>query len=75
MSDEIQRMYTYKEVGQILKISEQTLRQWVSAGIIPFVKLGRAVRFTKDMVNNMMTNGVYTKGWSYGATNEIKEAK
>ena len=40
-------LYTYSEVSKILKISEVTLRRWVSQRKIPFKKIGtKAVRFS-----------------------------
>lgn len=52
------KLLTYKEAAEILGLSDQTLRQWVSGEKIPFVKLGRAVRFTPAMINDMILKGV-----------------
>ena len=73
MSDEIKSLYNYEQAAEILNLAPQTLRQWVSGEKIPFIKLGRAVRFTPEMINDMITNGVDTKGWTKH-TNR-KEAK
>ncbi len=58
MIKELPKLLTYKEAAEILGLSDQTLRQWVCEGRIPFIKLGRAVRFTPEMINNMIIHGV-----------------
>lgn len=40
-------LLTYEEVAAQLRLSEATLRKWVSESRIPHVKLGRSVRFEK----------------------------
>lgn len=40
--------YTYPEAAERLRISESTLRHWVSHGKMPHHKLGARVRFTDD---------------------------
>jgi excisionase family DNA binding protein len=42
----LQPLLTYKEAAEILAVKPQTLRQWVSAKRIPYVKIGAAVRFS-----------------------------
>ena len=54
----LSKLLNYKEAAEILGLSDQTLRQWVSGEKIHFVKLGRAVRFTPEMINNMILKGV-----------------
>ena len=44
-SDFSKPFLTYKEVANLLNISEITLRKWVCERNIPFLKLGRSVRF------------------------------
>lgn len=36
------------EAGEVLGVSPWTIRRWVSQGRVPFVKLGKAVRFDKE---------------------------
>ena len=54
------KLLNYQEAAEILNLSPQTLRQWVSGERIPFIKLGKAVRFSVEMINDMITNGVNT---------------
>jgi len=39
------RFLNVKEVAIYLASSEDTIRQWVKTGYMPFSKLGRSVRF------------------------------
>lgn len=41
-------LLTYKEASQRLRIAEITLRKWVSHKRIPYIKIGRAVRFDSE---------------------------
>lgn len=54
----LSKLLNYKEAAEILNLAPQTLRQWVSAERIPFVKLGKAVRFSKKIINDIIIGGV-----------------
>ena len=56
--DVLPELLNYEQAAKVLNLAPQTLRQWVSGEKIPFVKLGRAVRFTPAMINDMITGGV-----------------
>lgn len=58
-----QNLLSYQEVADILGLKPNTIRAWVSARKIPFVKLGSAVRFTPKMVDEIIeksTRGAIT---------------
>ena len=50
----VQRLLTYQEAAEILAVKPQTLRQWVSAKRIPYVKIGAAVRFSPDQLEDFI---------------------
>lgn len=54
----IQKLLNYEQVAEVLGLSPATLRVWVHQKRIPFLKLGRAVRFSPEMVDEIMTKGV-----------------
>jgi len=57
------QLLNYQEVAKILGLKPNTLRAWVSAGKIPHVKLGSSVRFTPQMVQELIeksTRGAIT---------------
>ena len=52
------RLFNYIEAAKILGLQPQTLRQWVSAKRIPFLKLGKSVRFSPEMIEKIIREGV-----------------
>ncbi len=42
------KLYSVPEVADFLNISIHTLRAWISQRRIPFIKLGRLVRFRPE---------------------------
>lgn len=52
------KLLNYAEAAKVLNLAQSTLRQWVSAERIPCVKLGRAVRFTPEMIQEIVQKGV-----------------
>ena len=38
---------TARQVSELLEVNPSTLYQWVHLGLIPYVKLGKCVRFKK----------------------------
>lgn len=51
------RMLTIEEVCQIAQVSRQTVHRWKTAGLIPFVKIGKNVRFRYSDVINLLKTG------------------
>ncbi len=47
-------LYTKKEIAKIISISERTITKMVSSGRIPFIKIGRLIRFCKEDVLNQL---------------------
>jgi excisionase family DNA binding protein len=50
----LQPLLTYNEAADILAVKPQTLRQWVSTKRIPYVKIGSAVRFRPDQLEEFI---------------------
>ena len=44
------RLLTYQQLAAWLQVSPGTLRNWVSQEFIPFVKVGRVVRFDREAI-------------------------
>lgn len=44
----MERLMTAKQVSELIEVKPATVYQWVHEGLIPYVKLGRCVRFKKD---------------------------
>ena len=58
---EMRPLLTYDEVALLLRLNKQTLRQWVSDGKFPHLKIGSSVRFTEEMVESFITNSKVEK--------------
>lgn len=43
-------LLTYKDVAMRLAVSPQTVRVWVMKQKIPFIKIGRLVRFKEEEI-------------------------
>ena len=52
-----ERLLTYQEVADRLGVSTEWLRRRVAGRTIPFIKLGRSVRFTEEHVTLIITSG------------------
>jgi len=48
------KLLNYEEMAAYLRISTQALRQRVSKGTIPFLKMGKTVRFRKSTIDEWM---------------------
>lgn len=44
----MERLMTAKQVSELIEVRPSTLYQWVHLGLIPYVKLGKCVRFRKE---------------------------
>ena len=56
---------TAAEAADYLRISEWTLRHWVSDKKIRFIKIGRAVRFKKTHLDRFLSDNVQEKEVKY----------
>ena len=43
----MERLMTAKQVSELIEVKPSTIYQWVHLGLIPYVKLGKCVRFKK----------------------------
>lgn len=53
MNDDL-KMYTVREVGEILKLSIKSVRVLIWSGDLKHVRAGRAYRVTKDQLNEYL---------------------
>ena len=54
-------MLTLKEVGEVLRISETTLRCWIATGILKGYKFNREYRVSKDDLDAFIEQSKVTK--------------
>ena len=46
----MEKLLTARQVSELLEVKTSTVYDWASRGTIPFVKLGRLIRFKKSDV-------------------------
>lgn len=46
----MERLLTAKQVSELLEVKRATIYDWVWRGVIPYVKLGRLLRFKKPEI-------------------------
>lgn len=51
-------LYTVAEVAGLLKLADQTIRNWIDAGAIPAVRIGRRVRIRRAVVLKILEHGL-----------------
>ena len=58
----MERLYNVTEVSQMLGISESCVRRWIIRRQIRFLKVGSAVRFTAEMIEEKVPGYRVTEG-------------
>lgn len=48
---------TVAEVAETLRLNQQTIRNWIDAGILPAVRLGRRVRVKRSDFDRLVEEG------------------
>ena len=56
----MQRLLTIGDVAEALSLSEYTLREWIQYRRIPFIKLGRCIRFRSEDIERIQKEGLVT---------------
>ena len=52
----MEKLLTVHEISNLLEVKPSTIRKWVHLEFIPHVKLGGAVRFDKQTVENWISD-------------------
>jgi excisionase family DNA binding protein len=55
LTDEV---FTVDEVASLLKLNPQTIRNWVEAGALPALRIGRRVRIKRAVLQDILDNGL-----------------
>lgn len=58
---------TVAEVAELLRLNQQTVRNWIDAGTLPAVRVGRRVRIKRSDLDRILENGY--QGSSAAASN------
>ena len=65
---------TVAEVAELLKLNQQTVRNWIDQGSLPALRVGRRVRIRRSDLNRLLEEG-YTAGNRRGAQDEGPSAE
>jgi excisionase family DNA binding protein len=64
-----QRFLTVAEVAEILKLNQQTVRNWIDQGSLPALRIGRRVRIRQSDFDRVLAEGLTHASASGGADN------
>lgn len=64
-SDVDESFLTVAEVAEILKLNQQTVRNWIDQGSLPAVRVGRRVRIKRSDFERILDEG-YSAGTASG---------
>lgn len=57
-SGEFEESYlTVAEVAELLRLNQQTVRNWIDAGSLPALRVGRRVRIKRSDLNRILESG------------------
>jgi excisionase family DNA binding protein len=62
-----QRFLTVAEVAEILKLNQQTVRNWIDQGSLPALRIGRRVRIRQSDFDRVLAEGLTHTGFAGGA--------
>jgi excisionase family DNA binding protein len=48
---------TVAEVAEMLRLNQQTVRNWIDAGSLPAIRVGRRVRIKRSDLNRILESG------------------
>jgi excisionase family DNA binding protein len=48
---------TVAEVAELLRLNQQTVRNWIDAGTLPAIRVGRRVRIKRSDLNRILESG------------------
>ncbi|MBU2436522.1 MAG: excisionase family DNA-binding protein [Candidatus Omnitrophica bacterium] len=68
----MQEVMTAKQIADYLQINKMTLYKRVHLGEIPVVRMGRALRFKKDIIDKWLE---VESGWDQGFENLLKRSQ
>jgi len=52
----MEKLLTVDELAQVLSVKKSTIYQWRHLGLIPYIKVGRFVRFREKDIQNWLSS-------------------
>jgi excisionase family DNA binding protein len=67
--DQVDEYYlTVAEVAELLRLNQQTVRNWIDRGSLPALRVGRSVRIKQSDLDRLLTEGY--KAGSHGGSGD-----
>ena len=58
----MERLYTIDQLAEYLQVKKSTIRDWCHTGFVPFVKVGRLVRFREGDILKWLSKEASKEG-------------
>src|ERR1700733_1642055 len=55
--EQVEAFLTVAEVAELLKLNQQTVRNWIDQGSMPAIRIGRRVRIKKSDLDRVLASG------------------
>lgn len=72
--DQDEYYLTVAEVAEVLRLNQQTVRNWIDQGSLPALRVGRRVRIKRSDLDRLLTDG-YSGGTQVGAVDSGPSAE
>ena len=73
--DQVDEYYlTVAEVAELLRLNQQTVRNWIDQGSLPALRVGRRVRIKRSDLDRLLSDG-YSAGSHAGAPDDGPSAE
>jgi excisionase family DNA binding protein len=73
--DQVDEYYlTVAEVAEVLRLNQQTVRNWIDQGSLPALRVGRRVRIKRSDLDRLLSEG-YSAGPNAGAPDDGPSAE
>ena len=68
--DQVEEEYvTVAEVAELLRLNQQTVRNWIDQGSLPAIRVGRRVRIKRSDLDRLLSDGY--SGGSRAAVSDV----
>ncbi|MGB3342171.1 MAG: helix-turn-helix domain-containing protein [bacterium] len=55
------KLMTIEQLSELISVKKKTIYDWTHKGLIPYIKLGRLLRFDAGKIEKWIKNNEYTE--------------
>jgi excisionase family DNA binding protein len=74
-SERAESFMTVAEVAEVLKLNQQTVRNWIDQGTLPALRVGRRVRIKRSDFERVLEEGSTSAGSASGSESGAPSAQ